>query len=68
MCKSIVAINKIDMPNANLTKTRQQLYSLNVLPDDMGGDMPFVETSAVTGQGIDELLETISRGRRTARS
>jgi translation initiation factor IF-2 len=55
----VVAINKVDMPNANLSKTRQQLYSLDVLPDNMGGDVPFVETSAVTGQGIDDLLEAI---------
>jgi translation initiation factor IF-2 len=55
----VVAINKIDMPNANLAKTRQQLYSLNVLPDNMGGDVPFVETSAATGQGIEDLLEAI---------
>ncbi|MFO0937992.1 MAG: translation initiation factor IF-2 [Gemmataceae bacterium] len=55
----IVAINKIDMPNANLDKTRRQLYSLNLLPDDMGGDTPFVETSAVTGQGVAELLESV---------
>jgi translation initiation factor IF-2 len=57
---TVVAINKIDMPAANLTKTRQQLYSLNVLPDDMGGDTPFVETSAATGKGIDELLDQLS--------
>jgi translation initiation factor IF-2 len=55
----VVAINKVDMPNANVTKTRQQLYSLGVLPDNMGGDVPFVETSAATGQGIDQLLEAI---------
>src|SRR5437868_195600 len=55
----IIAINKIDMPNANVTKTRQQLYSLSILPDNMGGDVPFIETSAATGQGIDELLEAI---------
>src|SRR5262249_26391328 len=34
-------------------------YGLNVLPDNMGGDVPFVETSAATGQGIDDLLENI---------
>jgi translation initiation factor IF-2 len=56
----VVAINKVDLPNANLNKTRQQLYSLNVLPDNMGGDTPFVETSAATGQGIDELLDQLS--------
>lgn len=55
----VVAINKVDLPNANLPRTRQQLYSLGILPDDMGGDVPFVETSAVTGKGIDDLLEAI---------
>ena len=55
----IVAINKVDMPNANLDKTRRQLYTLELLPDDMGGDTQFVETSAVTGQGIDDLLTAI---------
>jgi translation initiation factor IF-2 len=56
----VVAINKVDLPNANVNKTRQQLYSLNVLPDNMGGDTPFVETSAATGAGIDELLDQLS--------
>jgi translation initiation factor IF-2 len=55
----IVAINKVDLPNANLNKTRQQLYSLGVLPDNMGGDVPFIETSAAKGTGIAELLEAI---------
>jgi translation initiation factor IF-2 len=48
----VVAINKVDLPNANVPKTRQLLYGLGVLPDDMGGETPFVETSAVTGKGI----------------
>ena len=56
----VVAINKTDLPSANLNKTRQQLYSLEVLPDDMGGDTPFVETSAATGKGIAELLDQLS--------
>jgi translation initiation factor IF-2 len=56
----VVAINKVDLPNANVERTRRQLYSLNVLPDNMGGDTPFVETSAAKGTGIDELLETLS--------
>ncbi len=56
----VVAINKVDLPSANVNKTRQQLYSLNVLPDNMGGDAPFVETSASTGKGIDELLDQLS--------
>ncbi|MBY0528143.1 MAG: translation initiation factor IF-2 [Gemmataceae bacterium] len=56
----IVAINKVDLPNANLNKTRQQLYGLGLIPDTMGGDTPFVETSAATGKGIPELLDMIS--------
>ncbi len=55
----IVAINKIDMPNANLDKTRRELYQLNLLPDNMGGDIQFIETSAVTGQGVGDLLDAI---------
>ena len=57
--KIIVAINKIDMPNANVERTKRQLYNEGLLPDDMGGDVPFVETSAVTGDGIDDLLANI---------
>ena len=56
----VVAINKVDLPNANVNSTRQQLYGLGILPDNMGGDVPFVETSAATGKGIDELLDQIS--------
>jgi translation initiation factor IF-2 len=56
----VVAINKVDVPNANIEKTRRQLYNLEVLPDNMGGDVPFVETSAAKGQGIDLLLENLS--------
>jgi translation initiation factor IF-2 len=55
----VVAINKIDMPNANINRTRQQLYGMGLLPDDMGGDIPFVHTSATAGTGIDDLLEAI---------
>src|SRR5205807_234679 len=50
----------IDAPNANIDRTRRQLYNLNLLPDDMGGDIQFVETSAVTGVGVDKLLDAIS--------
>jgi translation initiation factor IF-2 len=56
----IVAINKIDLPDANIERTRRQLYQLNLLPDNMGGDVPFVECSAKTGQGIGELLDNIA--------
>lgn len=55
----IVAINKVDAPNANVDRTRRQLYNLSLLPDDMGGDVQFFETSALTGQGIDDLLSGI---------
>ncbi len=58
--KMVVAINKVDLPNANLRKTEQQLYGLGLIPDNMGGDVPFVQTSAATGKGIDDLLEAIS--------
>jgi translation initiation factor IF-2 len=56
----VVAINKVDLPNANVNRTRQQLYGLGIIPDNMGGEVPFVETSAATGKGIDELLDQIS--------
>ncbi len=56
----VVAINKVDLPSANVERTKRLLYDLDVLPDNMGGDTPFVETSAATGKGIDDLLEAIS--------
>ena len=58
--KIIVAINKIDLPNANIRKTEQMLYGLGLIPDSMGGEVPFVQTSAATGKGIEDLLETIA--------
>jgi translation initiation factor IF-2 len=56
----VVALNKIDLPNANIRRAEQQLYGLELIPDTMGGEVPFVQTSAQTGKGIDELLETLS--------
>jgi len=56
----IVAINKVDLPDANIDRTRRMLYQLNLLPDNMGGEVPFVECSAKTGKGIDELLDNIA--------
>jgi len=56
----VVAINKVDLPDANLKKTEQQLYSLSLIPDTMGGEVPFVYTSAKSGKGIDDLLENLS--------
>lgn len=56
----IVAINKIDKPNANVELTKRQLVdSLNLVPEDWGGDAIVVPISARTGVGIDELLEMI---------
>jgi len=56
----VVAINKVDLPNANIKRTEQQLYGLGLIPDTMGGEVPFVQTSAATGKGIDELLDMLS--------
>ncbi len=56
----IVAINKIDKPNANVELTKRQLVDkLNLVPEDWGGDTIVVPISARTGVGIDELLEMI---------
>lgn len=57
----IVAINKVDLPNANLNRTKQQLYSKELIPDDMGGETPFIETVASKdrARGINELLDMI---------
>ena len=55
----LVAVNKIDHPNANAMKVRQQLQDKGLVPDDWGGDTIFVECSALTKVGIDKLLEMI---------
>ncbi|HEY3761356.1 MAG TPA: translation initiation factor IF-2 [Verrucomicrobiae bacterium] len=55
----LVAVNKIDHPNANPLKARQQLQDKGLVPDDWGGDTIFVDVSALTKQGIDKLLEMI---------
>jgi translation initiation factor IF-2 len=55
----LVAINKIDKPEANIEKTKQDLASLNLLPADWGGQVTCVPVSAKEGTGIDDLLETI---------
>jgi translation initiation factor IF-2 len=56
----IVAINKIDDSKADSIRTKTQLIEQGVLLEGMGGDIPVVEISAKTGQGIDQLLELIS--------
>ena len=55
----VVAINKIDKPEANLDRVRQELVAQGVVPEEYGGDVPFVAVSAKTGQGIDDLLENV---------
>jgi len=55
----IVALNKIDKPEANAERVKQDLASREVVPEEWGGDTMFVEVSAKTGQGIDSLLERI---------
>jgi len=58
--KIIVALNKIDLPNSDPQKVKQQLATENILVEDWGGEIPVVEVSAKSGQGLDKLLETIS--------
>lgn len=55
----VVAINKIDKPDSNLERVRSELVAEEVVPEEFGGDSPFVPVSAKTGQGIDELLEQV---------
>lgn len=55
----IVAVNKIDKPEANKERIRQEMSEAGITPEEWGGDYPFVDISAVTGEGIDLLLETV---------
>ncbi|MDR1709199.1 MAG: translation initiation factor IF-2 [Candidatus Accumulibacter sp.] len=55
----VVAVNKIDKPEANPDRVRQELVAESVVPEEYGGDSPFINVSAKTGQGIDELLENV---------
>ncbi len=55
----VVAINKIDKQGANQDRVRQELVAEEVVPEEFGGDVPFVPVSAKTGQGIDNLLEQV---------
>ncbi len=56
----VVAINKCDLPEANPTLVKADLTKYEVVSEDLGGDIPVVEISATTGDGIDELLETLN--------
>ena len=55
----VVAINKIDKPNADPNRTKASLIENEIYIEGMGGDVPFNEISAKTGQGVDELLDTL---------
>ncbi len=56
----VVAINKCDLPEANPTLVKADLTKYEVVSEDLGGDIPVVEISATTGDGIDDLLETLN--------
>lgn len=55
----VVAVNKIDKPSANMERVTQELIAESVVPEEYGGESPFVPVSAKTGQGIDDLLEHV---------
>ncbi|HZN48601.1 MAG TPA: translation initiation factor IF-2 [Ramlibacter sp.] len=55
----VVAINKIDKPDANTDRVKQELVAEQVVPEEYGGESPFVPVSAKTGQGVDDLLEQV---------
>ncbi len=55
----VVAINKIDKPDANPDRVKNELVAEEVVPEEFGGESPFVPVSAKTGQGVDELLEQV---------
>ncbi|MEO6984473.1 MAG: translation initiation factor IF-2 [Paralcaligenes sp.] len=55
----VVAINKIDKPGANPDRVKQELVAEEVVPEEYGGDVPFVPVSAKTGEGIETLLENV---------
>ena len=55
----VVAINKVDKPGGNVDRVTQELVAEQVLPEEYGGESPFVPVSAKTGQGIDDLLEQV---------
>ncbi|WP_315852272.1 translation initiation factor IF-2 [Lignipirellula cremea] len=55
----VVALNKIDLPGADANRVMQQLAQFNLLPSEWGGETEVVKTSALSGEGLDELLETL---------
>jgi translation initiation factor IF-2 len=55
----VVAVNKMDKPEANPQRVKQELLAQGVVPEEFGGETQFIEVSAKTGEGIDKLLEAI---------
>ena len=55
----IVAVNKIDKPDANIDRIYTEMAGINITPESWGGNVPFINISAKTGEGVDKLLETI---------
>ena len=59
-CPIIVAVNKIDKPNINIDRIMNGMADLGLTPEEWGGDTIFVKLSALTGEGVNNLLETIA--------
>jgi translation initiation factor IF-2 len=57
--KMIVAVNKVDLPGADPLRVRTELTEHGVITEELGGDVPSVEISALNGQGVDDLLEVV---------
>jgi len=55
----VIAINKIDKPEADPDRVKNELAQQDVIPEDWGGDTQFIEVSAKTGQGVDDLLDAV---------
>lgn len=55
----VVAVNKIDKEGVDVDRVKSELAAMEVVPEDWGGETQFIEVSAITGQGIDQLLEAI---------
>jgi translation initiation factor IF-2 len=59
-CPIVVAVNKIDLPDADPQRTRQKLMEHDLIPEEFGGDIICVNVSAKSGEGLDQLLEMLS--------
>ena len=64
----IVAVNKIDKPGTDPERVRRELGELGLVPEEWGGDTLFVNVSALTGEGVERLLESIAAAERAARA